>query len=223
MNKIDALAHKPKYNTIAIAIFLILAVVFFLQRSCDAVPTIKGFVAIPTLFAAIATAIKHRTAGWMIPLALLASAAGDWEGAMGDFIMQIAFFALAHLFYIGDFASQIKDFCIKKLLRIAPFLVVMLCVLGYVMLHIDDRVEFYAVGTYGLIISAMGIGAMLQTRARKGYYIMAALLFILSDSLIAYGKFVEPIKGGNTWVMTTYYAAQGIFMTLALKRQTAKE
>lgn len=79
------------YIITTVGIYLLLAVVFFLQRGGVYIATIRDFVAVPTLFAAIATAIKFRDGGKMIPLALLASAAGDWAGAEGNFIMQVAF------------------------------------------------------------------------------------------------------------------------------------
>ena len=212
------------YTICAVGIYLLLAVVFFLQRGGAYIPVIRDFVAVPTLFAAIATAIKFRSGGKLIPLALLASAAGDWAGAEGNFIMQIAFFAVAHLFYIGDFVPQAKGFTKRgRVVGTAMYGVGMLCFLGYVMTHIGNNVEFYAIGIYGAIILTMGVTALLQTRARKALYTVAAILFTTSDSFIAYGKFVEPIPNGNTWVMTTYYAAQGLFMYIMLRRQSPKE
>lgn len=211
------------YTIAAVGIYLLLAVVFFLQRGGAYIAPIRAFVAIPTLFAAIATAVKFRNGGKMIPLALLASAAGDWAGAEGSFIMQVGFFSVAHLFYISDFSPRVKRFERRKVAWATLFAIGMLCFLGYVMTHIESRMEFNAVWIYGIIIISMGVTAFLQTRARKVWYVIAAALFILSDSLIAYGKFVEPIANGNTWVMTTYYAAQGLFMYLMLRRSYAAE
>ena len=91
------------YIIATVGIYLLLAVVFFLQRDGAYIATIRDFIAVPTLFAAIATAVKFQNGGKMIPLALFASAAGDWAGAEGNFIMQVTFFAVAHLFYISDF------------------------------------------------------------------------------------------------------------------------
>lgn len=211
------------YIITTVGIYLLLAIVFFLQRGGAYIATIRDFVAVPTLFAAIATAIKFRDGGKMIPLALLASAAGDWAGAEGNFIMQVAFFAVAHLFYISDFTPRIKRLERSKVAWATLFTIGMLCFLGYVMTHIEGNMEFYAVWIYGIIIASMGVTALLQTRARKALYIIAAVLFIVSDSFIAYGKFVEPIPNGNTWVMTTYYAAQGLFMYLCLRRSSVEE
>lgn len=86
--------NKSTRNVIAVAIYLVLSVVFFAIRG--------WFVAVPTLFAAVATATNSKSGGTMIPLALLASAAGDYAGSTGNFIMQVAFFAVAHIFYICD-------------------------------------------------------------------------------------------------------------------------
>ena len=211
------------YIITTVSLYLLLAVVFFLQRGGAYIATIRDFVAVPTLFAAIATAIKFRNGGKMIPLALLASAAGDWAGAEGNFIMQVAFFAVAHLFYISDFTPRIKRLERGKVAWATLFTIGMLCFLGYVMTHIEGNMEFYAVWIYGIIIASMGVTALLQTRVRKALYVIAAVLFIVSDSFIAYGKFVEPIPNGNTWVMTTYYAAQGLFMYLCLRRSSVEE
>lgn len=211
------------YIITTVGIYLLLTVVFFLQRGGAYIAPIRDFVAVPTLFAAIATAVKFRNGGRMIPLALFASAAGDWAGAEGNFIMQVAFFAVAHLFYISDFSPRIKRFERGKVACATLFTIGMLCFLGYVMTHIESNMEFYAVWIYGIIIASMGVTAFLQARARRALYVIAAVLFILSDSLIAYGRFVEPIPDGNTWVMTTYYAAQGLFMYLMLRRSSAAE
>ena len=211
------------YTIAVVGIYLLLAVVFFLQRGGAYIAPIRAFVAVPTLFAAIAAAVKFRNGGKMIPLALLVSAAGDWAGAEGSFIMQVGFFAVAHLFYISDFSPRVKSFERLRVAWATLFAIGMLCFLGYIMTHIESKMDFNAVWIYGIIIISMGVTAFLQTRARKALYAIAAVLFILSDSLIAYGKFVEPIANGNTWVMTTYYAAQGLFMYLMLRRSSAAE
>lgn len=203
--------NKKIFNTAYVVLFLILAAVFFAIRG--------WFVAVPTLFAAVAAATNCKQGGCMIPLALLASAAGDYAGSTGNFIMQVAFFAVAHIFYICDFAPRrAKE---RNNLRYAvPLGVVTISYLGFVLAHIESHIEFVAVAVYGLIIFTMGVTAIFQQRSRKWWYVAAALLFILSDSLIVYGKYIGTIPHRSTWIMTTYYAAQGIFMTLQLKRNS---
>ena len=202
-----------------VAGFLILAVLYFFVGNwgCDWL-ICRRWVAVPTLFATVATALNFKRGGWLIPLALLASSVGDWAGAMGEFIFQIAFFAVAHIFYIADFAPKCK-FSVKRIVALVLFSAIVLPFLGYVLMHIGDRVEMISVAIYGVLIYSMGFTALIQNRKFSILYAIAAMLFIFSDSCIAYNRFVDHIPNATMWIMTTYYAAQGIFCTLHLTRE----
>ena len=199
---------------IAIVGFLLLATVFFFVRG--------WFVAVPTLYAALIAAMASRTGGVAIPLALLFSAAGDYAGSTGNFIMQVALFAVAHICYISDFAPR-RVASRGRFAGATALAVITLCYLGLVLSHIASQAEFVAVAIYGLIIYIMGATAIFQQRRFYAWYIVAAMLFIFSDSLIVCGKYLVTVPHGNTWVMLTYYAAQGLFMTLHLSRRQSKE
>ena len=199
---------------IAIVGFLLLATVFFFVRG--------WFVAVPTLYAALIAAMASRTGGVAIPLALLFSAAGDYAGSTGNFIMQVALFAVAHICYISDFAPR-RVASRSRFAGATALAVVTLCYLGLVLSHIASQAEFVAVAIYGLIIYIMGATAIFQQRRFYAWYIVAAMLFILSDSLIVCGKYLVTVPHGNTWVMLTYYAAQGLFMALHLSRRQSEE
>ena len=206
--------NKKIINTAYVALFLILAVAFFAIRG--------WFVAVPTLFAAVATATNCKQGGCMIPLALLASAAGDYAGSTGNFIMQVAFFAVAHIFYICDFAPRRAKQRSNMGYAVALGAVT-ISYLGFVLAHIESHIEFVAVAIYGLIIFTRGVTAIFQQRTNKWWYVGAALLFIFSDSCIVFNKYIAPIPNRTIWVMTTYYAAQGLFMALHLKRKTISD
>ena len=199
---------------IAIVGFLLLATVFFWVRG--------WFVAVPTLYAALIAAMASRTGGVAIPLALLFSAAGDYAGSTGNFIMQVALFAVAHICYISDFAPR-RVASRGRFAGATALAVVTLCYLGLVLSHIASQAEFVAVAIYGLIIYIMGATAIFQQRRFYAWYVVAAMLFILSDSLIVCGKYLVTVPHGNTWVMLTYYAAQGLFMALHLSRRHSEE
>lgn len=202
----------------SVIVYLLLAILFFFVRECDCEWLLcRRYVAIPTLFATFLTALHFKRGGWLIPLALLASAAGDWAGAMGEFIFQVAFFAVTHIFYVADFAPKCK-FTLKRILALGVFSLIVLLFLVYVVMQIENRVELIAVAIYGLIIYSMGFTALIQNRKYSLLYAIAAMLFIFSDSCIAYNRFVEYIPNATLWIMTTYYAAQGIFCTLHLLR-----
>ena len=199
---------------IAIVGFLLLATVFFFVRG--------WFVAVPKLYAALIAAMASRTGGVAIPLALLFSAAGDYAGSTGNFIMQVALFAVAHICYISDFAPR-RVASRGRFAGATALAVVTLCYLGLVLSHIASQAEFVAVAIYGLIIYIMGATAIFQQRRFYAWYVVAAMLFILSDSLIVCGKYLVTVPHGNTWVMLTYYAAQGLFMALHLSRRQSEE
>ena len=194
--------------------FIVLAVAFFFIRG--------WFVAVPTLFAAVVAATASRTGGVAIPLALLFSAAGDYAGSTGNFLMQVAFFAVAHICYICDFAPRrVSDR--GRMGGATALAVVALGYLGLVLSHIASQAEFVAVAIYGLIIYIMGATAIFQHRKHYAWYVVAAVLFILSDSLIVCGKYITTLPHGSEWVMITYYAAQGLFLTLHLSRRQSEE
>ena len=194
--------------------FIALAVAFFFIRG--------WFVAVPTLFAAVVAATASRTGGGAIPLALLCSSAGDYAGSTGNFLVQVAFFAVAHICYICDFAPRrVSDR--SRMVGATALAVVALGYLGLVLSHIASQAEFVAVAIYGLIIYIMGATAIFQRRKHYAWYVVAAVLFILSDSLIVCGKYITTLPHGSEWVMITYYAAQGLFLTLHLSRRQSEE
>lgn len=194
--------------------FIVLAVAFFFIRG--------WFVAVPTLFAAVVAATASRTGGVAIPLALLCSSAGDYAGSTGNFLMQVAFFAVAHICYICDFAPRrVSDR--SRMVGATALAVVALGYLGLVLSHIASQAEFVAVAIYGLIIYIMGATAIFQHRKHYAWYVVAAVLFILSDSLIVCGKYITTLPHGSELVMITYYAAQGLFLTLHLSRSQSEE
>ena len=202
------------YATSSAVAYLALAVAFFFIRG--------WFVAVPTLFAAVMAATNCRKGGNAIPLALLFSAAGDYAGSTGNFIMQVGFFAVAHICFICDFAPH-RVAERPRMIGATVLAVLTMLYLGFVLSHITEQTEFLAVAIYGLIIYIMGATSIFQRRQQYGWYVAAALLFILSDSFIVFGKYIATIPNGNTLVMVTYYAAQGLFMTLHLLRRPTTE
>lgn len=203
-----------KLRWLATAGYVVLAVAFFFIRG--------WFVAVPTLYAAIITASSAKRGGVAIPLALLCSAAGDWAGSTGNFLMQVAFFAIAHICFICDFAPR-REARRGKMVGATALAIFTMLYLGFILSHISSRAEFVAVAIYALIIYTMGATAIFQRRRLYGWYVGAALLFILSDSLIVYGKYIGTIPNRTLWIMITYYAAQGLFMALHLSRRPDAE
>lgn len=197
---------KPVVFT-ATGLFLCMAAIFFLPID------IPHKVSFPLIILSIAGL-------WLLPwqmlLAMIFSAAGDYMGSCGDFIGQMGFFALAHVWLITFFISR---YCKKverdgKLTAKAKgFLAIMAFCVGVVLVFALTNITSHApegvirIGTqvYAVAICTMLMMALLQ---RSSLYALGAVLFVFSDFILAWNKFVEPVPYRNYLVLGTYFLAQ---------------
>ena len=197
---------KPVVFT-ATGLFLCMAAIFFLPID------IPHKVSFPLIILSIAGL-------WLLPwqmlLAMIFSAAGDYMGSCGDFIGQMGFFALAHVWLITFFISR---YCKKverdgKLTAKAKgFLAIMAFCVGVVLVFALTNITSHApegvirIGTqvYAVAICTMLMMALLQ---RSSLYALGAILFVFSDFILAWNKFVEPVPYRNYLVLGSYYLAQ---------------
>ena len=72
-----------------------------------------------------------------------------------------------------------------------------------------------------VVVYAFALGTMLYfaTKLRDQVLFWGALLFVISDSLLAIAKFYYVIPGNSFWVMSTYILAQLLLMTRLRKLQ----
>ena len=195
-----------------IGVFFILTLYYFIADHSS------WFIAMPALFLGLATLAHSREGGWPIPAALFLSAIGDYQGSEHNFILQVLFFALAHIFYIVDFLPKRNLSNRNKYVASIPYIYAV-AFLILLISHMNHAVEMVAVVIYALIIATMGASALVMEIKHKWWYVIAAVLFIFSDSVIVYNKYIEHIPNASLWIMTTYYAAQGLFATLCLLRR----
>ena len=195
-----------------IGVFFILTLYYFIAEHSS------WFIAMPALFLGLATLAHSREGGWAIPAALFLSAIGDYQGSEHNFILQVLFFALAHIFYIVDFLPKRNLSNRNKYVASIPYIYAV-AFLILLISHMNHAVEMVAVVIYALIIATMGASALVMEIKHKWWDVIAAVLFIFSDSVIVYNKYIEHIPNASLWIMTTYYAAQGLFATLCLLRR----
>ena len=195
-----------------IGVYLILTLYYFIAEHSS------WFIAIPVLFMGFATIAHGRQGGWAIPVALFLSAIGDYQGSEHNFILQIFFFALAHIAYIIDYLPKRKLSKLNKALAVIPF-VYAIVFLSKLIPNMNNGVEIGAVISYATMIAIMGSSALMLDIKHKWWYVAAATLFIFSDSVIVYNKYIERIPNASMVIMTTYYAAQGLFASLCLLRR----
>ncbi|MCU0339813.1 MAG: lysoplasmalogenase [Spirosomaceae bacterium] len=69
---------------------------------------------------------------------------------------------------------------------------------------------------YSVCLCSMGVFAALRrhsvTDSSYGWVLVGAILFILSDSCIAFNKFLQPFEASTLVVMSTYAAAQWLIV-----------
>lgn len=158
----------------------------------------------------------------LIPVgaALLLSAVGDAAGAGGMFIPQMLFFALAHGAYMCYFLPQAqvapRPFVWPVLTALLLFLFV--CIVP----RAADPAERAGVAVYGLVVAGMLYSALQYRGAYAAWFRLAALLFVFSDSVIAWGRFVAPVPC-RTYVVMITYAAQYLFYLFAVRAATLSD
>ena len=159
-------------------------------------------VAWPVLLLSLATFLSRRRELLPFGFAFLFSAAGDAVGARGLFIPQMAFFALAHVAYVCWFLPRARRrlFLFAAIVPEAPF-----------------PAERIGVAVYGLVIAAMLYSALQYDGACAAGFRCAALLFVFSDAVIAWNRFIGPVPARTWIVMITYYLAQYLFFRFAFK------
>ncbi len=144
------------------------------------------------------------------------------------FIPGLASFLIMQLFYISVFSRQIKTKTTRadSLLSAIPFLGYAITLFTYIAPNLTDPVIKVAVAIYAASISVMSWLAFRRrssvSRVSFLYVFLGALLFMVSDSLIAIGRFIAPIPLNGLWVMGTYSAAQ-LFITLGLIKTNQAE
>lgn len=152
-----------------------------------------------------------------ITAALLLSSAGDIllvSSVDNSFIFGLAAFAFAHLCYTSGFIGWHKwqSWQIWPLLFLLTATVSMLAIILPAAGSLKVPVVIYM-----LVINLMAVNAILASSDNK-FFIIGALLFVLSDGLIAMNKFVAPVPFGDYWVMLTYYLAQYYLASASFKQ-----
>lgn len=187
--------------------------IFFIETILDSL--ILLFKLIPMvliIILAFITPAKYATAyKTLIIIALIFCAFGDYT--LQWFIIGLSCFLIGHVFYIRAFlTTNVKKPPLWIRLLLLIYGVSMMIWIGTTLLDANQFFLAVAVCAYIIIILTMG-----WTSFRTGcnYASIGAILFIISDSILAINKFIAPIEYSHQFIMLTYYAAQ-FFMTLSI-------
>ena len=173
-------------------------------------------IVLPLLFLSIA-AVRYRS----LPMffAMLFSAIGDYAGSCHVFLLQMGSFALAHVAFISYFLcvmhkhpkiSHTQSLSLCSIICSMLFVVVVVTILPV----IDNNTFLIGVSLYLTLILIMLMMAWLT-----GYpiFLAGAFLFVLSDSILGWNKFVSKIPFSAYWIMIPYFSAQILFFIQAAK------
>jgi uncharacterized membrane protein YhhN len=188
------------------------------QLENNLLQTIFKPLIIPVLIGHFASQVKNITAGlakWIV-LALLFSLGGDvllMFQSQQDifFLLGLSSFLIAHIFYIIFFHKVRVQEQVKS--NVAFLAIVLVYYVGLITLlspHLGDMK--LPVRIYGIIISFMFMLAMhmlfIKNKQAGKWMMIGALLFVISDSVLAINKFYQSFELAGAIIMLTYGLAQ---------------
>lgn len=160
---------------------------------------------------------------WQVTAALFCSALGDWFGSCHNFLGQMGFFMINHIFllwyFIKRYRAKVEPDRKVTSKRKGYIAMVILCCLALAAIAFTRIVPGSTLGLertgvciYILLILSMLAFALLQ---RSTLFALGAVLFVFSDFILAWHKFVEPVPYRTYIVMVTYYLAQWLIFVRA--------
>ena len=158
-------------------------------------------------------AISYST--WPMVLAMGFSALGDYMGVCHNFWGQMGAFALAHVAYLLFFSrTNPADRTSYGMKWKSSIVILYGVVIGMLILpHVHGFLQT-GVSVYILLILTM---CLLAWRQKNPYYALGAWLFVLSDTVLAWNKFVSHIEGAGYLIMIPYYLGQWMLFILSFK------
>lgn len=195
--------------------FVFLAALFFIARFGNFLHSAAPYVMpLPVLFLAVSMLCYHRKIG-LISAALFLSSLGDMAGSADCFLAQISFFSAAHMCYIAYFLHNAR-FSKASLPLLSIVLSAVFMISCYIVPH-TDGIERWFVIFYILAITTMGAASVFNGACCYWLYVLAASVFMMSDSIIAWNRFVETIPHATAYIMSSYYAAQLLFAVTTIR------
>lgn len=147
---------------------------------------------------------------------LLIALVGSWFGDTflmlqgtnpSFFIFGLGSFLLAHIAYILAFAKFDAALPTSGVIITSVLFFGYSILLSYVLWSGLGEMKIPVI-LYAFVLTMMGIYGVIKNLRISNLVVIGAILFILSDSMIAYDKFVEPFNSSRFLIMSTYISAQ---------------
>lgn len=227
------LKKYQKFNLLFAAIFM-LQLVAVLNNITMLIYITKPLIAISLMvFFAAVTHLKGRFHKRLFA-GLIFAFTGDvflmflaWDPAF--FMYGLIAFLICHILYISAFYLDFKSApeLDKKGARIAIILCASICIPFYLYIRTNLGVMKLPVLAYVIIISLMTMMAAFRNqRVNDSSFkliLTGAVIFMLSDALLAYNKFAETIPNAGFYIMSTYMIAQYLITVGGAERQLLRK
>lgn len=145
---------------------------------------------------------------WLTLCGLFFCMLGD--GLLQWFVIGLSAFLIGHLFYAAAFITRWR-FSWRRGITLIPIIAYGILMATQLLPALVDRGDqglIIPVIAYLFVISAMG---WLAIMTGNRWAIVGGLLFIVSDSILAWNLFVSHITYSTLLIMGTYYSAQFLF------------
>lgn len=173
---------------------------------------------LPFLLLAVYFAPTFSTKNFLI-IALLFSWIGDIILLFGDraeiyFIVGLISFLISHLFYILLFSKQMKkDRKSSKAIYWIGVTAIIAYLMGMLFVLLPTLGDLkIPVFVYALVISTMLLfafkGFLLWDKPANWHILIGAIVFVSSDSILAFNKFYQTLERSSLLIMITYLVAQ---------------
>lgn len=177
-------------------------------------PTVTALLS----WAALTLDVRDASARPWFVAGLLLSLAGDVFLMLPEreqwFVAGLGSFLLAHVAYIVGFG--VADLSVVATIVAAVLVaLVMLPLAGTILRNVAAKAPALKIPV-SLYISVIGVMLVCAGGSGVAIAVVGAATFAFSDSLIAWTKFVQPLKWASVAIMVTYHLGQvGILLSLA--------
>jgi uncharacterized membrane protein YhhN len=167
---------------------------------------------------------------WLILMAMLFSFLGDSfllyeENNSLYFILGLLSFLIAHLFYIlifRQFRSGIHEDQLATVQKARMAFPVILAATGLVVVLYPRLGDLrFPVIVYAAVLMFMVLNALFrfQRTSPASFWMVSsgAVLFMISDSILAINKFLSPVSNAGVWIMLFYLSGQFLIILGLLK------
>ena len=186
-------------------IFIVLAVMYLMPSAALEQMLPEKVVQFRIAYPVVALALMgaYLGMGWKFVLAFLFSCTGDAMGAYGSFFGQMGYFAAAHIILIWAFAEELWK--VRKTLVGLAVTAALVFAFALVIPKVPEPWLQIGCGVYAVLITAMFGLSLMQ---RSPLFAIGAALFLISDMILSWNKFVGPVTAEKWLIMVPYYLGQ---------------